>query len=78
MLLEGFIREYFSYDLEIIEDPKNELYYNRVKEVDEEPDAETQKALDWYSLRLPFEKEYIEKIIAWEKRGMTYPIIAIA
>ena len=63
--LEGFIREYFSYAFEIVDD----------EPVVEGPDAETQKALDWYALRLPFEKEYIEKIIAWEKRGMTYPAI---
>ena len=61
--LEGFIREYFSYDFEMVDD----------EPVVEGPDAETQKALDWYALRLPFEQEYIQKIIAWEKRGMTYP-----
>ena len=70
--LEGFIKEYFSYDLEVIDDgPVVGMAYKRV----EGPDAETQKALDWYALRLPFEREYIEKIIAWEKRGMTYPAI---
>lgn len=68
--LEWFIREYFSYDLEEIdEDPVVGMAYKQV----DEPDAETQKALDWYALRLPFEREYIEKIIAWEKRGMMYP-----
>jgi hypothetical protein len=67
--LEGFIREYFSYEFEVVDEPVVGMDYKRVKE----PDAETQKALDWYALRLPFEKEYIEKIIAWEKRGMTYP-----
>ncbi len=67
--LEGFIKEYFSYDLEVVDEPMVEMPYKRV----EEPDVETQKALDWYALRFPFEQEYIQKIIAWEKRGMTYP-----
>lgn len=68
---EWFISAYFSYELEKVEDEQsvNGLAYK----LTEEPDGETQKALDWYALRLPFEREYIEKIIAWEKRGMMYP-----
>lgn len=69
---ENFIRECFKYDLEDTE-PRQEY---TIPFIDEVPDAETQKALDWYALRLPFEREYIEKIIAWEKRGMTYPAFA--
>jgi hypothetical protein len=70
--IESYIKEYFSYDLEVIKDDDD---YDYGTQGDETPDEETQKALDWYALRLPFEKEYIEKIIAWEKRGMTYPAI---
>lgn len=70
--LEFFIKEYFSYELEDTE-PRQDYSFPFIDDV---PDAETQKALDWYALRLPFEREYIEKIIAWEKRGMTYPAFA--
>lgn len=70
--LENLIREYFKYDLE--ETKPQDVY--TIPFIDDVPDAETQKALDWYALRLPFEREYIEKIIAWEKRGMTYPAFA--
>jgi hypothetical protein len=74
--IESYIKEYFSYAFEVIKDDNDNNDNNYWIQSDETPDEETQKALDWYALRLPFEKEYIEKIIAWEKRGMTYPAIA--
>lgn len=68
--LEIFIKEHFSYNLEIVDEQVgSEIPHQQI----EEPDVETQKALEWYALRLPFEREYIEKIIAWEKRRMIYP-----
>lgn len=61
--LEVFIREHFKYDLEVVaEQPEVDV-----------PDAETQEALNWYADCDVIERFYIEKIIAWEKRGMMYP-----
>lgn len=63
LIIEELIHDYFKYDLELVaKEPKVDM-----------PDAETQEALNWYADCDVIERFYIEKIIAWEKRGMMYP-----
>lgn len=56
---EAFIREHFSYDIEETDMP----YYQ--EPYIPEPDAETQKALDWYETCTPEQREYIDKLVWW-------------
>jgi len=69
--LEVFIREHFKFDLEygleVVAEQSNTTYDVYIRE----PDAETQKALDWYESCTSEQREHIDKLTIWFQ---TYPV----